>query len=225
MTSPTADAIGRAPMGHHLEDLGGGAMPVAAHQERGRGPVAPQRGPEPDDAHRGLGARGTLARSAAGGHPGVGGACDQEERQRTMVLRVRMRERQRLLAMRRVIGVIEVKHHGGGGLWGAGAAGGDQHARAPGEILAVDAVCKPGNGRGTRQVLRGLQGGPLDAALPPGVVPEPMGLMALRLPRSALVETLGHEVPQWMIALGGRSLVRPSGGKAFGAAHLAVDAT
>jgi hypothetical protein len=71
LTSPTADAIGLAPMGQHLDDLGGGAMTVAAHQEMGLGPVAPQRGQEPDSEHRLLGASGTLSWPEAGGHQGV----------------------------------------------------------------------------------------------------------------------------------------------------------
>jgi len=57
-------------MGHPLEDLGGGARTVAAHQERGLGPVAPQRGQAPDEDHRMLSASGTLAWPEAGGPQG-----------------------------------------------------------------------------------------------------------------------------------------------------------
>jgi hypothetical protein len=111
-----------------------------------------------------------------------------------MVLVVMIIEGKLLLAMRRVIGVIEVKHNGGGRLWVAGDKVVDQHAREPVEILAVDAVFKPGKGRGTRQVLRGLQGGPLHTELKQGVVPETIGIIAIRIPRSDLVDTLGQEV-------------------------------
>ena len=75
-----------------------------------------------------------------------------------MVLIVTIIERKLLLAMRRVIGVIEVKHNGGGRLWVAGDKVVDQPARESVEILAVDAVFKPGKGQSARQVLRGLQG-------------------------------------------------------------------
>ena len=132
---------------------------------------------------------------------------------------------QLLLAMRRVIGVIEGQPTGGGRLWVAGDDVVNHHAREPGAILAVAAVCQPGKGRGTRQGLRGLQGGPLHTELPQGVVPETLGIMALRIPRSDLGDTLGHEVLEWMISRGLMSLVLHRGGEAFGEANLAVDAT
>jgi hypothetical protein len=122
MTGQTADEIAMAPMGHQLEDLGGGAMTVAAAQDMGLGPGAPHRGQEPDEDQRMLGARGTLAWPEAGGHHGVWGAFEKEERQIAMVLIVMSIACTRLLAMRRVIGVIEVKHNGGGRLGGAGDA-------------------------------------------------------------------------------------------------------
>jgi hypothetical protein len=142
-----------------------------------------------------------------------------------MVLLVIIREGQLLLALRRGIGVIEVKHQGGGRLWGAGDEGVAQHAREPGESLAVDAVCKPGTGRGTRQVLRGLQGRPLPTALQQGGVPETMGLIAICRPRSDVGETLGQEGPALVLYIGLMSLVLHSGGEVFGEANLAVDAT
>jgi hypothetical protein len=129
-----------------------------------------------------------------------------------------------LLAMSRVIGVIEVKHNGGGGLGGAGDEVVDQGVRESGEILTVDTVFKPGKGRGTRQVLRRLQRGPLHAALQQGVVPEAIGIIAIRVPQSDLVDTRSQEVPARVISRGLMSLVLHSGGKAFGEANLAIDA-
>jgi hypothetical protein len=70
LTSPTEDAIGRSPLGNHRADRGGGAMTVAATQDMGLGPVAPQIGQEPDEDPRMLGASGTLAWPEAGGHQG-----------------------------------------------------------------------------------------------------------------------------------------------------------
>jgi hypothetical protein len=129
------------------------------------------------------------------------------------------------LALRRVIGVIEGKHNGGGRLWVAGDEVVDQHAREPVAILAVDAGCKPGKGRGTRQVLRGLQGRPLHTELKQRVGPETMGILAIRIPRSDVVDTLGQEVPELVLDIGLMSLVLHSGGEAVGEAKLAVDAT
>ena len=54
-----------------------------------------------------------------------------------------------LLTMGRVIRVIEVQHHGGGGLGVAGDEVVDQGAREPVEIRDRRAVFKPGKGRGT----------------------------------------------------------------------------
>ena len=47
-------------MGKHLDDFRGGEMTVATDEDMGLGPMAPQRGQEPDQEHRILGARGTL---------------------------------------------------------------------------------------------------------------------------------------------------------------------
>jgi hypothetical protein len=63
-----------------------------------------------------------------------------------------------LLAIGRGIGVIAVKHQGGGGLRVAGDAVVDHCLREPVEVLAVDTVFQTRAGGGTRQVLRGLQG-------------------------------------------------------------------
>jgi hypothetical protein len=136
-----------------------------------------------------------------------------------------IRARQCLLAMGWVVGVIEVEHKGGGGLRGAGDAVVDQCAREPVEILAVDAVFKTGKGRGARQVLRGIQGGPLHAELQQGVVPETIGIIAIRIPRGDLGDTRGQEVSEGMIYLGLMSLVLHGSGKACGETNLAVDAT
>ena len=74
-------------------------------------------------------------------------------------------EREFLLAMGRVISMIEVEHNGGGRLGVAGDEMIDQGMGKSVEVLAVDAVFKTRKGGGTRQVLRGLQGEPLHAEL------------------------------------------------------------
>jgi hypothetical protein len=130
-----------------------------------------------------------------------------------------------LLAMGGVIGVIEVKHNGPGRLWVAGKKVVDQRACESVEILAVDTVFQTGKGWGTRQVLCGLQRGPLHAELQQGVVPETIGIIAIRIPRSDLVDTLGQELPEGVINIGLLPLIVDSGSKAFGEANLAVDTT
>ena len=134
-------------------------------------------------------------------------------------------EREFLLAMGRVIGVIEVEHNSGGRLGIAGDEVVDQRVGEPVEVLAVDAVFKTRKGGGTRQVLRGLQGGPLHAELKQGVVPETIGIIAIRIPGGDLIDTLGQEVTEGMVDIGRMPLVLHSSGKAFGEANLAVDAT
>ena len=60
-----------------------------------------------------------------------------------MVLRVMMRERQCLLPMRRVVGMIHVKDHGGRGCRGTGDAVVHKGLREPREVLAVHTVLEP----------------------------------------------------------------------------------
>ena len=134
-------------------------------------------------------------------------------------------EREFLLAMCRVIGVIEVEHNGGGGLRVAGDEVVDQCLREPVEVLAVDAVFKTRKGGGTRQVLFWLQGRPLNAELKHGVVPETLGIIAVGIPGGDLIDTLGKEVTEGVVDIGRMPLVLHGSRKAFGEANLAVDAT
>ena len=83
---------------------------------------------------------------------------------------------------------------------------------------------KPGKGRGTRQVLRRLQRGPFHTELKQGVVPETIGIIAIGIPRSDLVDTLSQEVSEGVLYIGRMSAVLHSGSQAFGEANLAVDA-
>ena len=142
-----------------------------------------------------------------------------------MALIMMIIEGELLLAMGRVIGVIEVKHNGGRRLWVTGDEVIDERVGEPVDILAIDAVFKPGKGRGTRQGLRGLQGEPLHAELKQGVVPETIGIIAIRIAGGDLIDTLGEEVTERMMNIGRMALVLHSGGQAFGEANLAVDTT
>jgi hypothetical protein len=56
-------------------------------------------------------------------------------------------------------------------------------------------------------------------------VPETLGIIAIRIPGSDVLETLGHEVTERVVDRGWMPLVLYSSGKAFGEANLAVDAT
>jgi hypothetical protein len=134
-----------------------------------------------------------------------------------------VRERACRLARRGSVGVSAGKHQGGRGRGGAGDAGVDQRWREPAEGLAVDAVGQAGPGRGTRPGLGRSAGGPLDAALQQGGVPEPRGRSAVGIPRSDWGETLRQEVPEGGSAIGRLALVLPRGGTAFGAAPRAVE--
>ena len=140
-------------------------MTVPTDEDMGPWPVPPQRGEEPDQDHGVFGAGGALARAEAGGHQGMGGAFENEQGQIAIAPIVVVIEGEFLLAMGRVIGVIEVKHNGGGRLGVAGDEVVDQRVGEPVEVLAVDAVFQPRKGGGTRQVLGGLQGRPLHAEL------------------------------------------------------------
>jgi hypothetical protein len=48
-------------------------------------------------------------------------------------------------------------------------------------------VFEPGEGRGTRQVLRGVERDSLDAELKHGVIPETVGIIAVRIAGSNLI--------------------------------------
>src|SRR5215217_713525 len=123
-----------------------------------------------------------------------------------------------------VIGVIEVEHNGGGGLGVAGDEVVDQRVGESVEVLAVDAVFQTRQGGGTRQVLRGVQGRPLHAELKHGVVSETIGIMAVRIPGSDLIDTLGEEITERVVDIGWVPLVLYSSGKACGEANLTVNA-
>ena len=190
----------------------------------GLGPVAPQIGQEPDQDHGVLCAGGTRPRTEGGGHQRVRGPFENEQRQVAIAPVVMVIEREFLLAMRRVIGVIEVEPNGGGRLRVAGDEVIDQGLREPVEVLAVDAVFQRRKGGSTRQVLLWLQGRPLNAQLKHGVVPETIGIIAVGIPGGDLIDTLGQEVTEGVVDIGWMPLVLHGSRKAFGEANLAVDA-
>ena len=95
-------------------------MTVTADQDVRVGPMLPQRGQEPNQEHGIFHPSRAGARAQEGRDQRVGGPFENEERQIAMVLIVMIIERQLLLAIRRIIGVIQIQDNGGGGLSVAG---------------------------------------------------------------------------------------------------------
>ena len=216
--------IDPASMGQHLEHLGGGKMAVPTDEEMGSGPAPPQRGQEPNQDHGVFSPRGMCARAQAGSHQRLGGAFENKQWEIAIAPVVMVIEREFLLAMGRVIGVIKVEHNGGGGRGVTGDKVVDERLREPVDIFAqCHTVLEPGEGRGACQVLRGFPGGPLHAELKQGVVPEAIRIIAVGIPGGNLVDPIRKEVPEGVVDIRRMPLVLHSSGKAFGQANLAVD--
>jgi hypothetical protein len=102
--------------------------------------VAPEIGQQPDQNHGIFGPRRAEARTESGHDEGRRCSLKNEEWQIAVVLIVMIRERQLLLAIRRIIGVIEIKHNGRWRLWIAGDEMLHKSPREPIELLTVDLV-------------------------------------------------------------------------------------
>jgi hypothetical protein len=92
------------------------------------------------------------------------------------------------------------------------------------EIGASHAVFEPGEGRSTRQGLSRIKRDAFDAQLEHGIVPETIGIIAIRIARRDLIDALGEEVSKRMVNIRGMAFVAYCSGQAFGEADLAVDA-
>ena len=128
-----------------------------------------------------------------------------------------------LLAMRAVIGVIEVKHDGRGGLCVAGNKVVHEGRGETIEVLAVHLVLKSRERGSTGQVLRGLQRKPLHPQLEHGVMPEAIGIVAIGIAGGDLVDTLREEIPEGMVDVGRMPFIMDGRRKAFGETNLAID--
>src|SRR6476619_2351943 len=106
---------------------------------------------------------------------------ENEERQITMVLIVMIIERKLLLAMRGIIRVVEIEDNGGRGLGIAGDEVVHQGAGEPIEVLAVHLVLQTRERGGTRQVLRWIQGAPLDSEFEERIMAETVGVIPVRI--------------------------------------------
>jgi hypothetical protein len=83
---------------------------------------------------------------------------------------------------------------------------------------------KPREGRRTRQVLLWSQWEALYAQLKQRVSTEAVGIIAVRIASGDLIDTLGQEVAQWVINVGGMACIVDGGREACGEANLAIDA-
>ena len=153
------DEIDEMPMREYLDHLRAGEMAVAADQDMGLGPVATQKGQEPDHDHRMLRTVGPCARAKTGGHQRAGEPFKDQERQIAIVLIIMIIERELLLAVGRIVCMIEVEHDGRRRLRVAGDEVGAQRPGKPIEVLTIHTVFKPREGWRTRQVLLGARGG------------------------------------------------------------------
>jgi hypothetical protein len=150
---------------------------------------------------------------------------ENDEWQIAMVLRVMIIERELLLAIRRIIRVVQIQDNGGRGLSVAGNKVIHQGSRATIEVFAVYLVFKPWEGGRTRQVLLWLQGAPFDPQFEHGVMAEVIGVIRVRISWSKLIDALGQQVSQGMINIGLVSFIVDSGSEALSQANLAVDTT
>jgi hypothetical protein len=100
ITSHAEDEIGEAPLGKDLNDLWGGEVTVATAEDMGSGPVAPQRGQEPDQDHRVFRADRTPPRTEAGGYSRMRRPFENDEGQIAIALVVLVIEGELLLPRR-----------------------------------------------------------------------------------------------------------------------------
>ena len=166
-------------MGDHVQDLGGRKMAVAADQDMGVGPALTQVRQETGQNHGILRACGACPRPEARGDQRMRRSLKDKEGQITIALVVMVIEGEFLLAMRGVIGVIEVQHDGRGGLCVAGNKVVHEGRGETIEVLAVHLVLQPRERGSTGQVVRGLQRKPLHPQLEHGVMPEAIGIVAI----------------------------------------------
>jgi hypothetical protein len=177
--------------GDDVDDLRGGTMTLAADQHVGVGPGVPQIRQQPDQEHRLFGPGRAGARTQVGRDQGMRRPFANEERQRAMVLLVMSRERNLLLAVRRIVRVVAIQDNGGGGLGVAGDAVVHQGTCEPIEIFAVDVMLQTRERRGTGSVMGRVQGWPLHAEFKHRVTAETIGVIGVRIPRGELIDTLG----------------------------------
>ena len=133
-------------------------------------------------------------------------------------------ERQCLLPLGRVIGVIAGQHDGGWGRRVAGEAMVHQRAGEALEVRAVHAMCQAGAGGGPGPGLLGGQRAPLKPQLAQGITAPTVGIIGISIAGGDWIDPLGEEVPQGRRDVGQMPLVTQGGGAAWREANGAVNA-
>jgi hypothetical protein len=134
-----------------------------------------------------------------------------------------IREGDLLLPVRGIIGVVSIENNGWGRLRGTGKKAVDQGPRKTIEVFAVSLVFQTGEGGGTGEVLLSVQGRPRNTEFAQGVPAEAIGVVAVHIPRSDLINTLSQQVTQRMVNRRLMPLLMDSGRKACREPNLPVD--
>jgi hypothetical protein len=140
-----------------------------------------------------------------------------------VVLRVMIVAGELLLPMRGSIGVVDIEDNGWGRLRVTRNKVVDQGPRETREVCAVSLVFQTGEGGHTGSVLLGVQGRALQAEFEHGVPAEASCVVSVRIPRSDLIDALGHQVTPRGINRGLMPLLMESGCKARREPNLPVD--
>lgn len=112
-----------------------------------------------------------------------------------MVLIVMIIERKLLLAIRRIIRVVQIKDNSGRRFGVAGDEMIHQGPSEPIEILTVDLVLQARERRGTGSIVGRVQGRPLYPEFAHRVTAEAIGVIGVGIPRGDLIDALGQQVP------------------------------
>jgi hypothetical protein len=99
----------------------------------------------------------------------------------------------------------------------------DERLRETVEVRTGHLMFEPGEGWGTGQVLSRIERSAFHTQLKQGIVPQTVGIIAVRIAGGELIDPLGKEVPERMGDVRRVTLVTHGGSQAFGQADLPVD--
>jgi len=99
-------------------------------------------------------------------------------------------ERELLLAIRRIIGGVQIKDNSGRRFSVAGDAMIHKGPRESIQVLTVDLMLEAGERRGTGSIVARVQGRPLYPEFAHGVTAEAIGVIGVRIPRGDLIDAL-----------------------------------
>jgi hypothetical protein len=173
------DTICPAVGGDHIHDFRGRTMTSAADQNVGGGPVAPPIRQQPDQDPGMFGPWRAGAGTEGGHDPGLRRPGKNAQRQIAMILIVMMRKRELLLAIRRILGVVQIKDNSGRRCGVAGDEMIHKGLSEPREILTVDVGLQARERRGTGPIVGRVHGRPLYPECEPGVMAEVLGVIGV----------------------------------------------